>query len=76
MSCNTSRHDCLHYRPGKAEEIEQWKGIMNIGEEIPNSKISFSYLCNTSSSANLVVIMNTELENPSLLRMVSMNAKR
>lgn len=50
--------------------------MANIGEESPNSIISFSYLFNTSSSVNFAVTTNVDSVNPSIFKMVSMNPKK
>jgi hypothetical protein len=50
--------------------------IVNIGEDVPNSIISFSWRLETSSSENLAVIVKTESENPKSFKIVSLNAYR
>lgn len=49
---------------------------VSIGEEVPNSIISFSWRLEASSSVTLVVITKVESENPKSFKIVSMQAKR
>lgn len=50
--------------------------ILNISEGAPNSMISCSYLCETSSSATFVVITNPDLANPISFKMFSAKANK
>jgi len=49
---------------------------VSIGEEVPNSIISFSWRLEASSSVTLVVIIKVESENPKCFKMVSMQANK
>ena len=50
--------------------------IVNVIVELPNSTISCSYLCDTSSVTTFLVISNVVSERPNCLTMVLMNAKK
>lgn len=50
--------------------------IVNIGEEVPNSIISFSCRFETSSSETLAVIVKDEFEKPKSFKIVSVKANR
>lgn len=52
------------------------KKMLSIGEMIPNSIISFSYLWEPSWSTTLAKIMNAESVKPSNFKMVSITANR